>query len=93
MLNRFLSVFKKEKILHDNSAEVVKRRLHELSLVVTYPDVKRQKINIDEFQQALVNLICDHLGLTSEEVSFTIHKRGEQAICNMTVAIPDENMA
>lgn len=78
---------------YDNSADVVRRRLDELKLVVTYPDDNQSKMNIEEFQQALINFICDHLELPADKVSFTIHKRGEQAICNMTVAIPDETMA
>ena len=88
-----VSIFKKQKSATDKSAEVVRKRLDELKLVVTYPDEQQAKMNIEEFQQALINFICDHLELTADQVSFTINKRGEQAICNMTVAIPDETMA
>lgn len=93
MLKKITRLFSKRSTLPDKSAEIVRKRLDELKLVVTYPDIQQEKMNIDEFQQALINFICDHLDLKSEQVSFTIHKRGDQAICNMTVAIPDENMA
>ena len=91
--NKIFKLFRKQKSATDKSAEVVRRRLDELKLVVTYPDEDQGKMNIEEFQQALINFICDQLELTSDQVSFTINKRGEQAICNMTVAIPDETMA
>ena len=92
-LNKLLNIFGRKKSSHKNSAEVVRKRLDELKLVVTYPEQQKYKMDVDEFQQALVNFICDQLELPADKVNFTIHKRGDQAICNMTVAIPDENMA
>lgn len=92
-LTKWLNKLTKKNTHANNSAEVVRKRLDELKLVVTYPGEEQAKMNIEEFQQALINFICDHLELPADKVSFTIHKQGEQAICNMTVAIPDETMA
>ena len=93
VLKKLFNLFRKTKSPTDKSAEVVRRRLDELKLVVTYPDEQQAKMNVEEFQNALINFICNHLELEANQVSFTIQKRGEQAICNMTVAIPDETMA